>query len=391
MKGTASEAAPVMGEGNLSVDCLDDEAAFGGLKTEWNALVECSRSRSVFLRHEWFEAAWQWRRSDSVMWILRVHDGSETVALCPFVRRPMRRYAMRLRALEFLTVPDTQLCDILVSPGHEGAVVEALVRWLHETRRQWDIVSLDYLPAGSVGAVLLEAASRRYKLPYQATVAHENYFIDLKTTWHAFYATRSRRLKKANNLIANRLRRAVGGINVEWQRGREVNEPTASETLQKIVDVSVRSWKKETGHSLGNPGPRAFIESLMRHARANGWLSSWVLSLDGKPVATEFQLIYEGQVHALRADYDEAFRELSPGSYLNWKLIETLVGNGMDRYWLGPGANTYKLHWTEVREPLRKVVVFGTSLRARVLGLLELRLRRPDRWFARADKSAQPR
>lgn len=387
--GEADEAAQAMGEDNLHVECIDNETKFAALKAEWNVLAACSRRPSIFLRHEWFEAAWQWRRLDSSLRILRVHSGAETVALCPFVLRPLRRYGMRLRALEFLTVPDTQLCDILVAPEYRAAVVDVVTRQLHEMRRQWDVVSLDYLPGGSAGVAMLEMAAARYKLPHEETVAHENFFIDLKTTWQAFYATRSRRLKKANNLNANHLRRAVGRIDVEWRGGRELDGAAADAMLQNIIGVSARSWKRETGLSLDNPGPRAFIESIVRHARDNGWLSLWMLSLDGRPVATEFQLVHEGQVHALRADYDEAFRELSPGSYLSWKLIEALFGEGMDRYWLGPGANAYKLHWTEAREPLRKITLYGTSMRARALALLELRLRKYARGLARDGKSAQ--
>lgn len=387
--GRVNGATQVMDEDNLHVECIDDETKFGALKAEWNVLAARSRCPSIFLRHEWFDAAWQWRRSDSTLRILRVRNGAETVALCPFVLRPLRRYGMRLHALEFLTVPDTQSCDILVAPEYQAAVVDAVARRLYEMRRQWDVISLDYLPGGSASAAMLEMAAERYKLPHEATVAHENFFIDLKTTWQAFYATRSRRLKKANNLNANHLRRVVGRIDVEWCGRRELDGATADAMLQNIIDVSARSWKRKTGLSLDNPGPRAFIESIVRHARANGWLSLWMLSLDGKPVATEFQLVHAGQVHALRADYDEAFKELSPGSYLNWKLIEALFGEGMDRYWLGPGANAYKRHWTEAREPLRKITLYGTSMRARALALLELRLRKYARRFARNGKSAQ--
>ena len=38
---------------------ITDAAAFAALKIEWNRIAALSGVPSVFLRHEWFDAAWQ--------------------------------------------------------------------------------------------------------------------------------------------------------------------------------------------------------------------------------------------------------------------------------------------------------------------------------------------
>ena len=43
------------------------------------------------------------------------------------------------------------------------------------------------------------------------------------------------------------------------------------------IDISRRSWKTETGNSLDNPGPQAFVRRLSELACERGWLSVWLM------------------------------------------------------------------------------------------------------------------
>lgn len=87
----------------------------------------------------------------------------------------------------------------------------------------------------------------------------------------------------------------------------------------------------------------------------------------------EYQLAYAGRVHALRADFDKQFGALSPGTYLNVKLLERLCGHSLTRYLMGPGNNPYKKRWSETVEPLQQIRIFSPSLRGRVLGAVDVK------------------
>ena len=80
-------------------------------------------------------------------------------------------------------------------------------------------------------------------------------------------------------------------------------------------------------------------------------------------------------VHALRADFDEACAQLSPGTYLNWKILETLFGAGLSRYYMGPGENAYKLRWSITGDPLITAHSYSPSLRGRTLSIWDLDLK----------------
>ena len=89
-----------------------------------------------------------------------------------------------------------------------------------------------------------------------------------------------------------------------------------------------------------------FFAALTRRATARGWLALWTLRLDGRLVAMEYQLRHDGRVNALRADFDPALREVSPGSALNFAIARALFERGgVHEYDMGPGLNDYKLRW----------------------------------------------
>ena len=145
--------------------------------------------------------------------------------------------------------------------------------------------------------------------------------------------------------------------------------------LETAIAISANSWKRSTGNSLDNPGPQAFIRRLSELAAPKGWLSLWLLLLDGEPMAMEYQLVFGRKVHALRADIIDGREEISPGSYLNRHQLEQLFGRGLQRYLMGPGDNPYKKHWTEAAEPLFQLRAYSPSARGRVAALWSLKIK----------------
>lgn len=349
---------------------IEEAAAFEDLKQDWNRLALLTRPDSVFLRHEWFDAAWQWLRREHALSVLRVEREGEVIGLCPLVRTRKVRHRLGLRCLEFMTIPDTQECDILALPSCHGAVVAAMFRHLAQ-RGDWDLLDLRTLPADSPTLAAAEATAMEEGLAWQRHAHECNPGIRLEGPWQEYYGRRSRRLKKGNNHVANRLRRSGTSVEIVHLadcRGME-------DAFEALVSVSAASWKRETGLTLDQPGPGAFIRRLTEHACREGWASLWLLRLDGKVAATEYQLQYHGIVSALRADFDSSFDEFSPGTYLNWKILEALFEGGRHYYAMGPGQNDYKLRWAEEYPQLHRFVAYNRTLRGRLLSGIDLYLK----------------
>ena len=374
----------------LQAEWITDVAAFTALTRDWNTLVETIPSHSLFLRHEWFDAAWQWRCRDASLAVLCLRRQGRLVGVAPLIRSTRRRQRIAIRCLEFLTVPDTQFCDILAAPEERVAVATAVAQALRGAPFRWDAIDLNRLPADSFTNTALPSRLTAIGLPCYRYASEINLYIDLAQTWQTFYAQRSRRLKKANNLVANRLQRAAKNVDIERTPNADQPATALTHAADTAIALSAQSWKHDTGVSLDQPGPGNFLRRLVDRAQGNNWLSIWLLRLDQSPVAMELQVAYNGQVHALRSDFAESYKTLSPGAYLNWKLLESLFDRGLRRYWFGPGANSYKLHWTDVGEPLYTVTIYGLSLRGRWLRFLETTLRPWMKTILGREKATSP-
>lgn len=354
----SSSRKPELQPSSPEVAWVKSEPAFMALRQAWNRLASHSEG-GVFMRHEWFNAAWQWRRADSCLAILTVKLDGAIIGIAPLISRTSLCHGLKLRILAFLTVPDTQWCEVLADPAHEHEVMASLCSALLQDSPNWDIVKLACLRADSLvnrsGALELN----RQGLATKTQQSGLNRSVNLTQGWSGYYARRSRKLRKNNNLVANRLARA-GGAELHWLNGRlEVEQ--LQPLLRKLVTLSACSWKKATGLTLNQHGPGDFIRRLTELASAKGWLSVWMLEVGGKPVAMEYQLNFNGHVHALRADFDETHGNLSPGSHLNWKLLERLFASGAERYWLGHGNNAYKLHWAEQGDAVFEVTAYNRT------------------------------
>lgn len=356
--------------GNLQTSVATEQASFETLRREWNELIEGCERTSIFFQFEWFDAAWQWLKRDSLMRIIAVRRENSLVAVCPMVLQRRKFHGVPIWTLSFLTVPDTQECDVLVRDADRDEVCENIAAYLTYTQREWDSLEFGYLNEDSCVVQKLAHTLLRYGIRVNVVSEAENPWICLQDSWTSYYGRRSRRLKKGNNLVSNRLIKTASEIRIHHVRpDNQMWSP--DKTFEVLESLSRSSWKANTGNTLDYAGPGAFVGRLIEHAWNREWLSVWLLSLDEEYVASELQLSFRGNVYALRADYTAHTRELSPGTYLNWKMLERLFETGEKRYYMGPGGNPYKQRWAENGTKLVKLGGYSVSKKGRWLNLAD--------------------
>src|SRR5206468_1504238 len=136
---------------------------FTALSTDWDRLWRQLRHRSIFLTHDWFDAAWQWKCHDEELYILCCERDGVLVGVLPLTRKSRAR-----RTLEFLSVPDTQYCDALIASG-ACDVAEALAAELVRRRREWDSLRLRYLVPDSTCLTTFLLALKKARLSCSTT------------------------------------------------------------------------------------------------------------------------------------------------------------------------------------------------------------------------------
>lgn len=358
----------------ITVEEISSTKSFLALQDEWCALEKSMSRTSVFLTHEWFSATWQWRRRDALLLILIVRRKGALIGACPLVKSTAYQMLVKYTKLEYLAVPDSQECLILAKASLESQVHHAIFAYL-ATRKDWDIVEIGHIPQNSSTWNFLNSQIVLSGIAIGFRSGGSNPTVPLSGTWQDFYSRRSRRLKKGNNHIANKLKRQFSEISVECHYYSLWPDDLLRETYENLIAMSIHSWKSQkTKSSFDHEGPRAWLRDISNLAAKKGWLAVWILKLDGKCSATEMQLIRNGIASALRADFDDALRDLSPGAYLNWKILERIFSRDirdLTEYRMGPGANPYKARWSEQELQLGHAVLYNKTYKARLIYLIE--------------------
>ena len=349
----------------LRIRRVESARDFQSLASVWAELAARSGQSSPFVSHDWFSCCWPAVGPDRTPEALVVEDGAHPVGLVPLMRWRERRQGLPVRRLALLECPDTPFIDVVVA-GDARPVVATLLDHL-AARSDWDAASLQKLPATSPVLKALETALPGRFSWRRAGVSLSPYMA-IAGTWDAFWQGTTQRFKKTCRNIQNRLERA-GRVTVEEHTSVDPDGPLFAE----VIDLTRRSWKADRGVAIATmPNMHGFFAGLTRRASARGWLSLWALRLDGQLVAMEYQLRDGGRVNALRADYDLAHREVSPGSALSFAIARALFERGgVHEYDMGPGVNDYKLRWATGTHEAVHLMIYRCSTYGRLLHTLD--------------------
>lgn len=324
----------------MKVRRIDSRRDFDDLAPVWSELAREGGHTSPFLSHDWFACCWEAGGPSRRAEVLLVEDAAGPVALVPLARWRGALHRAPARFLGMLTAPDTAFVDWLIA-GRPEPVVEAVLDELGRST-DWDVLDVSALPVDSPTVKALETCLPG-RLGWQRGVTLRSPHVTITGTWDTYWTAKSQRFKKTIRSVRNRLAKA-GTVSIEEHRQVSPESPVFAE----LLDVSSRSWKAGEGVAIATmPGMPGFFQALTERASRNGWLRVWILRLDGRAIATEYQLEAGGRVHALRADFDASLpEELSPGSHLSYEILRALFGReGVHEYDMGPGENPYKARW----------------------------------------------
>jgi CelD/BcsL family acetyltransferase involved in cellulose biosynthesis len=344
---------------------LEQPADLAALAPVWSDIAAQSGLTSPFLSHDWFTCCWKAVPAGRRPEIVLVEDEQSPVAVIPLALRTERLHGLPVRTLAFLDSPDTPLMDI-PHVGESGPVIEAFLDHV-TSRADWDVLRLQKLPVASPTLKTLEETLPG-RFPWLRAGSVSSPYLAIEGSWTAFYAAKSQRFKKTARNTQNRLERA-GQVTVEEHRAVD----PASVLFREALEITRRSWKADRGVAIATMERMPeFFRELTRRATEHGWLSLWLLRLDGRAIAMEYQLRADGKVHALRADYHAEYRELSPGSALNFAIARSLFERGdVHEYEMGPGLNQYKLRWASGSHECVSLKVYRGTRYARFLQGLE--------------------
>jgi hypothetical protein len=158
----------------------------------------------------------------------------------------------------------------------------------------------------------------------------------------AYWASRPSRLR-------NTARRKAKAVSLEMK----VHCRFDAQAWADYETVYAASWKQAEGSP-------TFLRALAEQAGADGTLRLGLAYHDGKPIAAQLWLIEDGVATIHKLAYDEAARDLSPGTLLSIEMFRhALDRDHVKLIDFGTGNDAYKAEWMADSAPLHRMRAFN--------------------------------
>ena len=126
----------------VTVEIVDDPAAFMRLEGEWNDAVERAGVPHPFLRHEWLRAWWACFGAGHQLHIPVVRFDGRVGAIAPLMFERGQMYGVPIRRLKLMHNDHTPRADVIITERDERADAAYRAIWesLRKTRSAWDVL-----------------------------------------------------------------------------------------------------------------------------------------------------------------------------------------------------------------------------------------------------------
>lgn len=307
---------------------IDIQDSIEPLLSEWEGLAQRAKA-SPFLRPGWISAWWRAFGTGRLQ-VITAHENGRLTGVLPLRRvygkfRSPTNYQTPL--FGFLAANETtakQLSDALFRQG---------------PRR----VDLSFLVPGDVGispACTAADAARYRVLAERRQVAP---FLDTGEPWEAYEGRLRRKFR-------SELRRRRRRLEEEGQLVLEVFDGLqgVSELLEEGFRVEGSGWKDAQGTSINShPATRRFYTEVAHWAAERGWLRLAFLRLDGRVLAFDYCLEYDGIHYLLKTGYDPVYRRFAPGMVIRYLMLARAFSNDISTYEFLGADYDWKREWTD--------------------------------------------
>ena len=352
----------------MKVNVITTLRELDSLKESWNGLLNNSNNNVVHLTHEWIMSWWESFQQSNDLHIVIISDtDNKIVAIAPLMVTDCSYRGIHINKICFLANGHSPSIDFIIRKDSLAEGIQAILHYL-ERFSEWEMIELQKLYAAGNTFTFIVSNLEESKYPYGFKDDIESPLIVIDSDWESFLQKRSPKFRK---VLRNKINRAnkKGDLSIERVSITGSREPV----LREMLEVSRNSWKRQIGTGLtGNQNSNAFYMKLCDRLGPQGIVTLWLLRKGTKAIAFEFHLNYNNVAYPIRADYDESFQSLSPGSVLEFNILKTLFDEAKVKEYNSCGCPyDYLLRWTDNTIKHVKFEIFSKDFRSYGLHALE--------------------
>jgi CelD/BcsL family acetyltransferase involved in cellulose biosynthesis len=322
------------------------------MRAEWDALLQESRTNTIFLTWEWLSAWWKAYGKDKELHIIRVVKDGHTVGLAPFYRKKILKFgflSFRILALVGDGSNDSDYLDWISRDGEEEAVNRSVVEYLLQCRRDWDLIFLNEIPENSPHLAFLRHLSSRNGWHCEETEVPCAY-VNLPLEWETYLLS-----------LKPRMRTKIRSLPKQLEQNYKVRFDICSRfddlkpRLESLFGLHEQRWRQEGKEGVFvSQAKRLFYQEISSLFLSRGWLRFYSLSVDDRYVAHQFCFEYRNIMFLLQEGYDPKLADSGVGNVLRAYVIRDCVERKLAVYDFLGGVTPHKLSWgSNVKKSLR--------------------------------------
>jgi CelD/BcsL family acetyltransferase involved in cellulose biosynthesis len=346
----------------MIVENIETVEQFAELREEWNSLLDMSRSRCIFLTHEWLFTWWKHLARGRALRILTVRSCERLVGILPLALRPPQYSRMIPRSLEFLGsgLIGSDYLDAIVIPDLEQEVTQHLSEYLS---RAGTVLHLNATRRSTAIVGHLAGELRRAGWNIGDTAINVCPYIDLLgKTWENYLSS----LGSAQRYNFNRrLRNLQRDFDVRVDTARTPSEAVAA--LDTVIALHGKRWvSTRSSEAFQDEHTVAFHREFVELAARQGWLRILVMRIDGSPAAALYGLRYGETFYFYQSGFDPDWNRQSVGLVMMGLAIQSAIDEAAAEYDFLHGREEYKFHWARETRELGRLELYPHHSRGRL-------------------------
>ncbi len=336
----------------MRIDALHSLAEVAPLADAMTALNLASRRPCPFSTFEYLEHFLrfdEYGATEAELLFLAAFEGPALVGYLPLRRHRVRTLGLPTRRIGVMVSHDTDRPHVVASPEQERACASAMLRFLLDEERGWDVLELAMQDADS--ALLGLPAEASLLLHARTTDTMPNTTVPLGAQSFAeYYGQLSSGYRKNTSRLARRLFEAGA---VEYLR---CDDPLGGAAMLELyLDVERRSWKHLAKAGIARSGQRLGKYRDLLTRRGPFVVATELLLLDGVAIAAILSGVYAGTRHGLETCFDRSFDAIGPGHFLTLLTLERALEAGERAYNFNGNYAYYKASLGGVVTPTHAV------------------------------------
>jgi CelD/BcsL family acetyltransferase involved in cellulose biosynthesis len=324
---------------------VNDLSELESYRLAWNSLLPQTPRASFFHTFDWLASYWKHFGNERRMRVLVIRAFGMPIGIVPLCVQRERYQVGNVRVLTY-PLSDWGLWYGPIGPNQSASMFMAL-RHIRESRRDWDLVDLRWVPAqqsdrSATGRALRAAGWNPRQSVYQETSSIQ--MTDY--TWETYFASRSKKWRHETRRQIRGLQR-TGKVTFHRHRPESLacgDGDPRWDLFEECLTVSRNSWQAQSrsGNTLCHEQVESFLRDSHALAAKLGMLDVALLRIDGRPAAFQYNYLCDGVISGLRMGYDRQLTQQGAGNVVLKYTLEDSFRRGDRSFELGVGDFPFK-------------------------------------------------